>query len=205
MKNRTINILIIGLVCLTAINVNSEDKFNLIKNRINSSAVVQLDVLITIESKVFNDIDSAFGKIILAKDGRYQAVINNDIYLNDGKYNWEYSAENNQATKRVIKEEEVVDNRLAFFKDIDSYYNTKVIQQDLEYKLFKLDKTDDALPDAMKIILSHKKDHISKIEYYDLNDDLNCIYITEQFIFDKIENNLFEINLPDSTEIILLP
>ena len=57
----------------------------------------------------------------------------------------------------------------------------------------------------MVIILKENLDQISKIEYYDLNDDLNCIYINKEYYEDKIKENLFDINLPDSVEIISLP
>ncbi len=183
----------------------SADKFSIIKNKIDSAAVVHLNVLITIESKVFNDIDSAFGEIILAEDGRYRAEINSDIYLNDGKHYWEYSAENNQATRRIIKEGEVSDNRLAFFKDIDSFYKTSIVKQDIIYRLIKLDSADEALTDCLTVFLKENGLQISKIEYYDLNDDLNCIYIMEESHEDRIKKELFELSLPDSAEIISLP
>jgi len=205
MKNKTLNILIIGLVCLIAVRAHTDDKFRLIKNNINSAAIVQLDVLITVKSKVFNDTDSATGEILLADDGRYRLLLNDDIYLNDGEYNWEYSAENNQATKRAFKEGEILDNRLGFFKNIDSYYFTNVVKKDSEYYLSKIDDTDNALPDDMTIYLKKDKDEILKIEYYDLNDDLNCIYINSQNCLNSIKKNSFEISLPDSTEIISLP
>ncbi len=183
----------------------SADKFSIIKNRLDSSAVVQLGVLITVESKVFDDIDSAYGQIILAEDGRYRAEINGDIYLNDGNSNWEYSAENNQATQKIIRAGEIPDDRLAFFKDIDSFYNTSVVKKDFIYRLTKLDTADTALPDSMTVFLDENRLQISKIEYYDLNDDLNCIYIIEESYEDKIRKDLFELSLPDSVEIISLP
>jgi len=162
-------------------------------------------VLITVESKVFDDIDSAYGQIILAEDGRYRAEINGDIYLNDGNSNWEYSAENNQATQKIIRAGEIPDDRLTFFKDIDSFYNTSVIKKDFIYRLTKLDTADTALPDSMTVFLDENRLQISKIEYYDLNDDLNCIYIIEESYEDKIRKDLFELSLPDSVEIISLP
>lgn len=190
---------------MIGINVNSEDKFSLIKDKLSSAAVVRLEVLITVESKIFDVTDSTFGKIILAEDGRYRAELGNDIYLNDGKINWEYSKENNQATKRKLKKGEIIDNRLAFFKDIDSFYKSVIIKQDLIYKLIKLDKIDEALPDSMTITLEKDSDQISKIEYFDLNDDRNTVYISKEYYEDKIDEHLFDLDLPDSTEIISLP
>ncbi len=205
MRNKLKSLLILGLFWQIGLTAYSTDKFSLIKNRINSATIVRFDVLITIESRIFNDIDSLTGQILLAKDGRYRAELGGDIYLNDGKTNWEYSAENNQATKRELLEEEITDNRLSFFKDLDSYYKSSPIKQDLIYKLIKLDNSDEALPYSMTVYLTSKTHQISKIEYFDLNEDLNSVYITEEFYEDIIEDNIFDINLPDSVEIISLP
>ena len=205
MRNKLKCILILGLICLIGITANSADKFTLIKNRINSATIVRFGVLITIESKIFDEVDSLTGLILLAKDGRYRAELGDDIYLSDGMTNWEYSAENNQATKRELSDGEIADNRLAFFKDLDSYYSSSIVEKDLIYTLIRLKNSDEALPDSMTVYISNKTMQISKIEYYDLNEDLNSVYITEEFYEDKIEENLFNLNLPDSVEIISLP
>ena len=62
MINRLQSIIIFGLLILVAVNANSEDKFNIIKKNINSAAVVYLELLITVESIVFDDIDSLPGQ-----------------------------------------------------------------------------------------------------------------------------------------------
>ncbi len=205
MRNKLKSLLILGLFCLIGLTAYSADKFTLIKNKIDSAKVASFGVLITIESRIFDEIDSLAGQIILAKDGRYRAELGGDIYLNDGKTNWEYSAENNQATKRELLEGELSNNRLSFFKDLDSYYKSSIVKQDLVYKLIKLDNSDKALPDSMTVYLNNKTHQISKIEYYDLNEDLNSVYITEEYYEDVIKDNLFDLNLPDSVEIISLP
>ena len=79
------------------------------------------------------------------------------------------------------------------------------MEQDYLYKLIKADSSDEALPDSMNIYLEKDRPNILKIEYYDLNNDRNCIYILKEYYEDKIKENLFDINLPDSVEIILLP
>lgn len=205
MINKLKSLLILGLFCLIGTTVFATDRFKLIKNKINASVIFRFDVLITIESKIFDDIDSLSGQIILAEDGRYRAELGGDIYLNDGKTNWEYSDENSQATRRELREGEKPDNRLSFFRDLDSFYQTSIIKQDLIYKLIKIDSTAEALPDSMTIFLDKDQPQISKIEYFDLNDDLNCIYLTEEFYEDDINENQFKLNLPDSVEIISMP
>ena len=205
MKNKLKSLLILALLCLTTITAFSADRFSQVKNRIDSAAVVRFEVLITIESKIFNDIDSLPGLIILAEDGRYRAELNNDIYFNDGITNWEYSAENNQVTKRELLEGEEIGNQLSFFKNLDSFYKTSIIEQGLIYKLIKIDGSDEALPDSLTVKLDKTESKIFKIEYFDINDDLNSVYMLKENYEDKIEEDLFIFDLPDSVEIITLP
>jgi outer membrane lipoprotein-sorting protein len=179
------------------------DRFQEIKTEYSLAAMVSFDILITVESKIFDEIDSAFGEISIARDGRYFARLNNDIYLFDGKCTWEFSDENNQATKRCLKEGEEIENRLAFIKNLDDYYETMVIEKNSIYKLIKNIENVESLPDSMKINLSEA--NLSKIEYIDLNDDLNKIWILRDNTTDSLDRDIFEINLPDSVEVITLP
>jgi outer membrane lipoprotein-sorting protein len=188
-----------------ALPVNSADKFETIKNKLELSTLVHLEVIITVESKIFNDIDSTYGDIYFATDGRYLARIGDDLYLNDSLYQWEYVSENNQVMRRSLKNNGRSDNHLVFYKNLDAYYRTKTISPDYQYRLYKSNKSDDALPDSMTIFLEKENSRISRFEYYDLNEDLNKIYIVTESYSDKIPNYLFDMDIPDSAEIIILP
>lgn len=194
-----------GLACLIVPNAFAYDKFEIIKSRLDSAAIVRLDLIITIESKIFEEIDTALGRIYFSENGQYYAKINDDIYLFDGTYNWEFSSENNQATKQKLGLTEQPDNRLSFFKDIDKYYKSTAMEPDRKYKLVKLNETNDALLDSLTIFLNKKGSAISRLEYLDMNGDLNKVYITEEEFLNQPDSNLFKIDLPDSVEIISLP
>jgi len=199
------NILLTGLVYLIGTNALALDKFDMIKSKLDSAKIVQLDLIITVNSKVFNEIDTSYGKIYFSDDGCYIADINDDIYLYDGIYNWEYSAENNQATKQKLGQNEQTDNRLSFFKNINRYYKSAILQPDKKYRLIKLNGAGEALPDSLIIFLNKTGSAISRLEYFDLNGDLNKIIITDEKYSDQPDSDLFKINLPDSVEIIDLP
>jgi outer membrane lipoprotein-sorting protein len=204
--------LLVTTVMATDIRVNAtadvktipdSDKFNELKKELSSAAMVRFDILITVESSVFDEIDSTYGDISVANDGRYFARLNGDEYLYDGKCIYEYSAENNQVTKRCPSEGEVVENRLGFIKNLDKYYKTTVVEQDSIYTLAKIAENEESLPDSMTIYL--KGGNLARLEYYDLNDDLNKVDILSEAIFDSLKINIFELNLPDSVEVIILP
>ena len=199
------NILLTGLACMIGTNVLAVDKFDMIKSKLDSAKIVQLDLIIAVNSKVFDEIDTTYGKIYFSDDGCYIANLDDDIYLYDGTYNWEYSAENNQATKQKLGQNEQTDNRLSFFKNINKYYKSEILQSDKKYRLIKLNDADEALPDSLIIFLNKTGSSISRLEYFDLNGDLNKIIITDEKYSDQPDSDLFKINLPDSVEIIDLP
>jgi outer membrane lipoprotein-sorting protein len=179
------------------------DDFEKIKKQYDSAAMVILEVDIMVESKIFNETDSSRGYIAVTEDGRYITEINNDVYLFDGNCKWEYSAENNQVTKRCPEDDETVDNRLAFIKNLDEYYKTDTIYVDSVYRLTKTGEDDESLPDTLLIYL--RESRLSTIEYLDLNDDMNRVIISKQIVSDSVDADRFRINLPDSVEIITLP
>jgi len=188
-----------------ALSANSADKFDSIKSKIELSALVHVEVIIAIESEIFNAIDSTIGDIYIAGDGRYSARLGDDLYLNDGLYQWEYIAENNQVARQLIKDNDQSEGLLAFYKNLDNYYQTRTISSDYQYQLYRLNESDDALPDSMTVFLASEDSRISRIEYFDLNDDLNKIYFMAESFSDKIPDHLFDIDFPDSAEIINLP
>lgn len=181
----------------------SADDFDALKKEYASARMISLNVKIVVESKIFGDADTTVGEIAIANDGRYFAGLSDDIYLFDGKCTWEYSAENRQATRRCLKKGEYFENRLFFIKDLDRYYKTSTGTLDSVYQLIRIVKEDDALPDTLTVYLSES--HLSSVEYFDLNRDLNSIYILGDSILDSVDAGVFELSLPDSVEIIDLP
>lgn len=181
------------------------DLFEKIKNEFASAPMITLEVEIISHSKIFESADSSTGMISIANDGRYCARLDEDVYLFDGKCIWEVSAENRQATKQCLKEGEKFENRLFFLKDLDNYYNAKAVKGDAQYLLILKKKRTSSLPDSLNVYLDSQYGAISKIDYHDLNGDLNEVIIKKQTILNGIDSSIFHIQLPDSTEVINLP
>ncbi len=106
-------------------------------------------------------------------------------------------------TKQCPENDETVDNRLAFIKNLDEYYKTDTIYVDSVYRLTKTGEDDESLPDTLVIYL--RESRLFAIEYLDLNDDMNRVIISKQIVSDSVDADRFRINLPDSVEIITLP
>jgi hypothetical protein len=179
------------------------DSFDSLKKAYSSARLLNLEAEIIVTSEIFNDIDTVRANLSIANDGRYIAIMDEDMYLYDGTCLWDYSSENNQATKDCIKDGESFENDLVFLKDFDRYYKSSVMIEDSLYYLKKIVKSNNSLPDSLVIYLSGSG--ISAVQYNDLNDDLNQIFITRTIIADTLIPDLFKIRLPDSAEIIVLP
>jgi outer membrane lipoprotein-sorting protein len=191
---------------LLAINIAAgRDLFSNIKDEITSAKMIRLQAQIIIKSKIFESIDTTSGIISIGDDGRYCAKLDSDIYLFDGRCIWEVSYENKQATKQCLKDGERFQNRLFFLKDIDGYYNSKMIIKDSTYILTLKDKKGSGLPDTLTVLTGGVHNKISMLKYFDLNGDMNEVNFNKLDCYDIVDSAIFEIQLPDSIEVISIP
>jgi outer membrane lipoprotein-sorting protein len=179
----------------------ADDAFEKLKKEYGQAKLVEFDVDIIIVSEIFDDADTSVARIFIADDERYRADINDDIYMCDGDYFWEYSKENEQVTKKAF-DKNSSQNALTFFKNPDKYYKTEILKHNKKYSIMKI-SDDDALPDSALIYIDNGE--LVSIEYYDINDDLNKISFKNIIVSDTIDEQIFRQNWPDSVEIITLP
>jgi len=179
------------------------DAYAELKARFAGAAQVSLDVLITIRSDVFDTFDSTSGEIVVASDGRYYARLSNDAFVFDGRCLWEYSAENNQATKDCLGEDERFESEFSFIKNLDRYYTAENVHPDSVYILRRRGDDNSSLPDSLTLYLTSAK--LSRISYYDLNKDLNIVAVRNQRCDTVVTDSRYHMHLPDSTEIIVMP
>jgi len=179
------------------------DSFEHLKRHYSESEMVKIEFDLLIESKVFKETDSLAGIISIARDGRYCARINGDIFWFDGQFVWEYSAENNQASKKSVDDNQQPVTELVFLKNLDEFYRTTTLIHDSLYRLNRSSEDENSLPDSILVRLQDSV--LFSLEYYDLNGDLNQAIIKEENFLDSVNEAIFDVELPDSTEIITLP
>ena len=172
-------------------------------DRYASAPMVDLDVRIVSTSEIFGGVDTLLADITIADDGRYAAYIGGDAYVFDGNCIYEYSAENNQAVKDCLGEGEIFENDLFFIKDLKKYYKIADERDDSLYLLIRLNHKKDQLPDTLHVAM--EKSRLNRIEYFDLNHDLNQVYFMSDTVYDAVDAKKFEVDFPDSTEIISMP
>lgn len=205
MKYKSIKALIIMLLpfIITGLDDSLAGSLDSVVARYSDAKMVRLDVRIVAVSDVFGDTDTTAGKITIADDGRYAAYIGNDFYIFDGKCIWEYSQDNEQATRDCLKPGEVFENELVFIKNLKKYYKTAEEQKDTLFLLVKKDSVRNQLPDSLYLTIQNSR--LSNLRYYDLNRDKNLVYVLSDSVMDAVDPTAFNINLPDSTEVITLP
>jgi outer membrane lipoprotein-sorting protein len=195
-----------ALICGTLLLLSgrlSADSFDDLIEKYKKASLIELDVIVVVESSIFDDVDSVAGRILVCADGRYRMELGEDSYIFDGRCIWEYSAENRQATKKCLKDGEIFENRLSFIKNLNKFYDAEIVVPDSIYRLLSVDSTESSLPEEMSLYVSRAD--LKLIDYFDLNQDLNRIYINRTILTDSIKAGLFEFNPPDSVEIISLP
>lgn len=190
------------IVIIAAVAISGSSLDNVMTNYAEAR-MINFDVRILIVSEIFESTDTTFGNITIADDGRYAAHIGNDAYIFDGQCIWEYSADNNQATKNCLKKGELFKNELFFIKNLRKYYRVASEENDSLFMLVKTDPDASQLPDSMIVVFNNGR--ISDLEYQDLNQDLNQVHIMHDSLFDEIDLSVFKADFPDSTEIITLP
>nr|MBN2277999.1 hypothetical protein [candidate division Zixibacteria bacterium] len=193
---------LILLPLLSLVDAETGDPLEMKKQEYSRAAMIQLEVEIVVVSDVFDEIDTSRGEITIASDDRYRADINDDFYLFDGTCIREYSAENAQVTLDCLKEGEYFENQLSFIKDFDHCYKTEKSNIPGKYRLTKIPECGMQPPDSLTISIDKKSP--ASIEYFDLNGDLNRINILKETFYDSIDDDIFNLRLPDSVEVIEL-
>ncbi|HDL04435.1 MAG TPA: hypothetical protein ENH25_09920 [candidate division Zixibacteria bacterium] len=197
------SILFASLIIILAVAAVSGSGLDKLMSAYAEARMINFDVRISVVSEIFGSTDTTFGDITIADDGRYAAHIGNDSYIFDGKCIWEYSADNNQATKSCLKEGELFENELFFIKNLRKYYKVALEKEDTLFLLVKTNPESNQLPDSLNMIL--REGRISDMDYFDLNRDLNRVHIIHESLFDKVDPTVFKAEFPDSTEVISLP
>jgi len=155
-----------------------------------------------IESEIFNSIDSTHGEAFLSSDGRYYIKNEEDIYTFDLHYYYNYSPESNQLV--IEKKQTTAEDEFLFVTNFDKYYDTYVISNNRSYKLLKKENISGDFPDSMIVFIIPKEKKLDRIEYFDINEELNKIIFIEQLYLNSCLDTLFIPNVPDSVERVKL-
>ncbi|MBU8933113.1 MAG: hypothetical protein KOO62_03810 [candidate division Zixibacteria bacterium] len=197
------------LVCLASVIGSTEsqsetDAFELIKTSLAKAVCVNFELLVTVESAVFEQTDSAAGLAVIAADGRFDITIGPDQYLYDGQHSYSYSELNNQVLVETHDSSDGVGSEISFITNLDHWYFTHVSIPNREYRLTgKNPSADDSdLPDSLTVYVSEATTRLDSMEFYDINEDRNVIHFLNQDLADSCVESFFVPSFPDSTDVV---
>src|SRR5574341_1450165 len=182
----------------------SANDFNEVKSNLSNSNCTRFEFLSTIDSKVFDAVDSAFGQAYIAKDGRYKIEVGADLYLFDGDTVYTYFWENNQVIMEKPDSSDLVADEISFVVKLDEWYDSKSLKEKNSYRWVRKKGIVGDIPDSMVIKVNDKKSVIESIEYLDINGDLNRIEIIKQVSDSTCDKLRFQPEFPDSVEKVRL-
>lgn len=181
------------------------DRFDDLKKELSSAECSYFEFISITESDIFESVDSINGSAWMARDGRYSVNLGTDIYLFNGELLYTYSAENEQVViEKVDPKHNALGAEVSFIIHLDEYYRSKVIQPDREYTLFRLDSAQTSIPDTLQLLLDVQTGRMSRLIYYDENNDRQQILISAQKLYDRCKPDSFSPKWPDGTEIVKL-
>ena len=200
---------IIAIVALgitaSAADLCAEESFDKIKSQLAQSGCVRLEFLNTIESEIFDQVDSTFGSAWLSQDGRYLVEIGQDKYLYDRHHLYSYSYENNQVTVETVDENGSGNSGVDFVTHLDDYYQSSVMIPDRKYHLVLKREIDGDMPDSLDVFIDADKLTLERLEFFDINEELNRLYISRQESSDACDSTLFVPSFPDSVDTVRIP
>lgn len=178
----------------------SAGDFKKTKQNLSQFNCAYFEFLSTIDSKIFDVIDSAHGEAYIAKDGRYSVEIGPDIFIFDGDTLYSYFWSNNQVIIEKPDPGDPVSSEISFVMKLNEWYDSKALKEKDLYKLTRKKDIGGDIPDSMTIKINDQTSDIEIIEYFDINGDLNRIEILNQKLDSLCHDSKFRPNFPDSVE-----
>lgn len=201
-KILVITVLIFSLA--TAVSDGAEDRFVVVKQEMSEAPCYEIKFLSIVESDVFNSVDTTEGEAYIALDGRYSVEIGGDRYVYDREFLYTYSKEQNQVTIEAFDYRNAPVEEVTFIVRLDEYYQTSVIEKNREYRLLRIDSTAADLPDSLRLFLKPGKSEIERLEFFDLNEDLNRIVFRSQKAKSECKDKELYLDYPDDASVIRL-
>jgi hypothetical protein len=196
--NKLFIVIIIFLLPISSL----ADIFDDIKIELSKDGCWHFIFVDVIESEIFNTVDTTYGEAYMSSDGRYYIETNDEFYIYDHDNYFSYSPESNQLIieKRLSSD----DDNISFITNLNKYYDSNLLTENRSYSLLKKDNIISDVPDSMIVYINSDEKKLEKIEYFDINDELNKLIFIEQNYIDSCLDNQFIPVVPDSTERVKL-
>lgn len=195
----------LGLLVLALPGLSDEsDVLDDIRARFAAADCCRFEFMSIVHSDVFDSVDSTAGSAYIAADGRYSVSIGEDQYVYDGDLMYSYSGPNDQVTVERVASQDAYIAQVSFITRLDEFYRIEPLRKNHEYSLYRTDSTQTGLPDSMTVWVGESPQRLDRIEYYDINEDLNVIeFISDQTLQECASDSLVA-KFPATADVIKL-
>ncbi len=197
-------ILSMALLLWLAVSADAADKFDAVKAKLAESECIEIEFLSVLESDIFDRTDTAKGTAYLAKDGRFLVTIGEDKFLRTDDQLFSYSKANNQVIIEDIDSTRAVSSEVAYIRKLDDWFKTRILRPDREYFLVRTGPKGSAIPDSMTVTIDPKQMRISRIAYFDINDELVTIVLLKESHHATCAEQEFQPSFPKSADRVKL-
>ncbi len=204
MMNKRLIITGLALCMLVATATGAGDTFEKIKKELAGAEFCRMEFLSILESEVFQSVDTTQGHAYFAVDGRYVVKIGPDTYLYDNETLYSYSETQNQVTVERLAPSQARRDDVSFVTRLDDYYETFPVTPNAEYRLVKTVQEAESIPDSLRLFVNGESGQLDRIEFIDLNEDINRIIFLDVTVSDICDTAMFIPQFPDSVETIRL-
>ncbi|MBK7141353.1 MAG: hypothetical protein IPH75_04650 [bacterium] len=192
------------LILILVSRLSAADRFDTIKANLAESGCIQIEFLSILESDIFDRTDTAHGTATLAKDGRFLVTMGEDKFLRTDQQFFSYSKASDQVIIETIDSTRAMSSEVAYIRKLDDWFKTRILRPDREYFLVRTGPKGGSIPDSMTVSIDPKQMRITRIAYFDVNDELVTIVLLKESHHAACEERQFEPDFPKSAERVKL-
>ncbi len=201
----TLRLYAIGILVMIPAIGSGADKLAEAVDQLRGADCAAIEFLSIARSDFFSYVDTVYGEVYLAADGRYRVRLGPDTYLHTGDTLYSHSAKHNQVTVESGMSYLGQAEQVSWLRRLDHWYEWSSDGPWLYRLTRKESDTAGDLPGRMTVRIDSLRSTIDWLEYKDINDDLNRLIIHRQRLDSPCQDSLLTPRFPDTVEVIKLP
>ncbi|MFC1562631.1 outer membrane lipoprotein carrier protein LolA [candidate division KSB1 bacterium] len=202
--------LVFALIVFINNNVSGEDANDII-SKVQKKYKSAKDIIIKFDREFIFSLSKnrniISGKIFIMGDDYLKYETEDQVFITDGEYVWNYSSTTNQTIIDFYKsdEDEVLPKELLF--NFNKKYKSKLLgRENIEgtncYVLEAVPKEENLEIKSLKVWIDSKKWITKRIEYLNLNDNIIVYSILDVKFDNELQEKFFEFKFPQGAEVI---
>ena len=186
--------------------IGADDLLKNVKERYSRLKNFEVRYEKSFKSEVFDESDPIKGRIYWQEPNQFRVESDEETIVSDGKAIWTYAKDSRQVTKRILKAGQKPDI-LSFLDKADSSHTASTgtadsIDQTVCRRLVLSPRIKGTDFEELVVWVDEKNLLIKKLEILDLQQNRTIFSFSNYRLESKLNQNLFEFQLPSGAELI---